>query len=379
VSQSDNGVIDDPRRNLPSLATPRRGAGQLLEGVLNRAASGGFDPDVYYVMAGRDDTLVEQEIMHGAGSSKFVYQFKIAGTEVDGISVVGARHLAAHCGGLRHRLVSSVSKIGALHVFTTYPGPDGVGMSVNTTVVPMLGSEPDYYEVVIEMTDVTNGNAIQQRARESKVEFRRDGTSYERPHFDKIADAKAYRNAVLALVRQDVLVRWKTEMLKLGRSDTITSSVLEEKRSGVLRYAARSGIPLERAAIEALTMDQIAGLADAAREGKQPAFVAAARGLALLSPEDRTSATSEDEKTQTDPIAGLLEQFQSLATVNDILALERNAAIKAQINKLKPDDRARFTQAIEALKAGRKAPSATAPDTADEAPAIRGEANVAAG
>ena len=81
--------------------------------------------------------------MHGAGSSKFVYSFKIAGEgEVSGISVIGARHLASHYGGIKHRMVASVRKVGELFTFTSYPAP-GMGMSVSVQVLPELGDQAD--------------------------------------------------------------------------------------------------------------------------------------------------------------------------------------------------------------------------------------------
>src|SRR5262249_41356792 len=49
----------------------------------------------------------------------------------------------------------------------------------------------------------------------------------------------------------------------------------------VLRFAAQRAIALDRHAVEALTLDQIGGLGDAAREGQLPAFVQAAKALGL--------------------------------------------------------------------------------------------------
>src|SRR5262245_28913046 len=102
----------------PALVAPR--AVEQLEAV--RAMTGGFDVDAWHVMDQRDDELVADEILNGAGSHAFVYDFEIQGTQVFGISVVGARHLAAHYRGLKHRLVASQHKIGELFTFTSYPG-----------------------------------------------------------------------------------------------------------------------------------------------------------------------------------------------------------------------------------------------------------------
>src|SRR5262249_51242641 len=104
---------------------------------------------------------------------------------------------------------------------------------------------------------------------------------YQKPNFEKIAQSKAYRNGVLGLIPQDVAFRWKAEMLRLKKGEGISVGVLSEKRANVLRFAASHAIGLDRQALERLTLDQIAGLGDAAREGQLPAFVNAARTLNL--------------------------------------------------------------------------------------------------
>lgn len=260
----------------PHLISPR--AAQTLEAVRN--VTGGFDIDAWHVMDERDNALVSDEMLHGTGSSAFVYDFDIKGTKVSGVSVVGARHLAAHYRGLKHRLVASMQKTGALFVFQSFPA-ENMPMSVSASVVHELGTEPDFYSAIVEIADIKTGNSIQIERREQRFEQRRDGSQYERQHYQTIAQSKAYRNAVLALVPQDLLIQWKEQQLKLRKSDTITASVLDEKRSGVLRFAAQHGLSLDRRAITQLTLDQIAGLGDAAREGQLPAFANSARALGL--------------------------------------------------------------------------------------------------
>ena len=262
--------------NRPSLAAPRHGP--LLE--MARQAGGGFDIDAFHVMDKRDNALITDEILNGAGSSKFVYNFSIQGTEVSGISVIGARHLAAHYGGLKHRLIASAQKTGELFVFTSFPY-DGMPMAVSASVVRELADEPDFYSVVVEISDIKAGNSVQVERRENRFESRRDKSQYERPNYATIAQSKAYRNGVLALIPQDVQIAWKAEMLKLGRGETLTASVIEEKRAGVLRFAAAKGLTIDRKAVEALTMDQIAGLADAARENVG-LFVNSAKALGIM-------------------------------------------------------------------------------------------------
>jgi hypothetical protein len=75
-------------------------------------------------------------------------------------------------------------------------------------------------------------------------------------------------------------------MLKLRKGETITASVLDEKRSNVLRFAARSSVVIDRRRLEGLTLEQISGLGDAAREGRLPAFVQAAGALGLTAERD---------------------------------------------------------------------------------------------
>ena len=259
---------------------PTRGSVQTLEAV-RVASGGGFDVDAWHVMDARDNALIADEVLNGAGSSKFVYSFPVAGSgDVAGISVVGARHLAAHYGGLKHRLVASVQKIGALHTFTSYPQPE-MPMSVQTSVIHDLADEEDYYEAIVEITDLKSGNSIQVAKRENRFEQKRDGSRFERLHYPTIAQSKCYRNGVLAIIPQDIQIKWKLAMLKLEKHDVITADVLGEKRDGVLRFAASRALSLDRQAVEALTMSQIGGLSDAARAG-QPSFEAAARALAVL-------------------------------------------------------------------------------------------------
>jgi hypothetical protein len=264
-----------------------------LEAVRTVNGGSSFDIDAWHVINERDNALIADEILHGAGSSSFVYSFEIKGQPVVGISVIGARHLAAHYKGLQHRIVASMEKIGPLFTFVAYPGEHP--MSVSASVVSELAEEPDFYAAVVEMTDLKTGNRIQTERREARVEYRRDGSTYERPNYATIAQSKAYRNAVLSLVPQDVVIQWREAMLKLKKGETITASVLDEKRSAVLRFAAQRAIALDRHAVEALTLDQISGLGDAAREGQLPAFVQAAQALGLAVAQTSPEAQERDE------------------------------------------------------------------------------------
>lgn len=245
----------------PQLPSPR---GMVLEAM---KGGGGFDADVFHVMEERDNQLIADEVLHGALSGKFVYNFEIQGKQVAGVSVVGARHLAYHYGGLRHRIVATVEKKGALHIFTSYPN-DTTPMSVHASFLHEIADEPDYYKAVVEIQDVKKGNTVQVECTETRFERKRDGSMYERPNFQKIAQSKGYRNAVLDLVPQDVVERFKKQCIAEGKSADVTESVIDQKRAGVLRFATSKGIGLDRQAIGQLTFQQIAGLGDAAREGE---------------------------------------------------------------------------------------------------------------
>lgn len=260
---------------------PTRSRMQILDAVRG-GTGGGFDVDAWHVMDQRDNALISDEIMNGSGSNKFIYTFPIAGSSVPvtGISVIGARHLAAHYGGIKHRLIASIQKIGSLFTFTSYPQPQ-MPMSVQCSVVHELEAEDDFYGAIIEISDIKTGNTIQVEKRESRYERKRDGSKFERPHYSIIAQSKAYRNGVLSIISQDVQMEFKLAMLKLGREDIITTSVMQEKRNGILRFAASKALHVDRQRIEALTMSQISGLSDAVRVDLD-SFKRAAESLAVI-------------------------------------------------------------------------------------------------
>ncbi len=265
-------------RPRPALVAPRQV--QTLEAV-REVTRGGFDVDAWHVMEARDDALIRDEILHGAGSSTFVYSFDMGGGKiVSGISVIGARHLAHYYKGLKHRMVASTAKTGKLLTFTSYPSEFG-NMSMTTAVLDDLEAEEDFYSAICEVIDLKTGNSIQVERREARYEERRGGGWFERPNYPTIAQSKAYRNAILALLPQDVIIPWKLEQLRLKKEEVITAGVLDEKRANVLHFAAQKAIALDRHAVEGLTLDQIAGMGDAAREGQLPAFVSAAQALGL--------------------------------------------------------------------------------------------------
>jgi hypothetical protein len=283
IERKDNPMATNDRPNLPSLRTTIDMA---------RNASGGFDAEAFWVMDKRDNQLVEDEILQGAGSKSFVYSFKISGKQVSGISVIGARHLAATYGGMRHRIIASIQKDGALHTITSYPTEERP-MAQSAAILPELADEPDYYQCLVELTDLKTGNTLQVEARERRFESRDDGSHWEKPHFQKIAQSKAYRNAVINIIPQDVVLRWKLQQLAL--TETITDDVIGQKRKAILAYTAKAAIPLARDAVAQLTMEQISALSDVAREGDKARFMDALDGLGLRRDEGNHDQDGEDK------------------------------------------------------------------------------------
>lgn len=272
---------------------------RLMEQVIDNTRQG-FDVDAFHVMDRRDNSLIEDEILNGSQSSKFLYVMEGMkgedGKPVSGVSVIGARHLAATYGGLKHRIVASMRKVGPLVINTSYPQP-GVPMATSIQRIPEIESDPDSYTVIMEVTDIKTGNSQMHEKTEERYGRRRDGSTFERPNYQIIAQSKCFRNSTLAVVPQDILIRWKADLLKLDKhKDIITDGVRDEKLSGILQFAAAKAIPIDRHKVEELTMDQISGLREAA-QGGQPAFVNAAKALGLIVPDDQPQQTTpEPEK-----------------------------------------------------------------------------------
>ncbi|HEY0205265.1 MAG TPA: hypothetical protein VGC15_14070 [Acetobacteraceae bacterium] len=250
-----------------------------------RAASkpaGGFNLDAWHAMDDRDMALVADELMHGAMSSAFVYSFTGEdGQPATGISVAGARHLAAHYGGIKHRIVLTVDKRGPRSTLMTQPHGD-TPAACKVVYEAEWNGEPDWYRCTVEVTDVKKGNTVQVTIEESSVGRRRDGSTFPKAHYPTIAESKAYRNAVLALIPQDVTMAFKVKALALGRSEDLTADVIGDKRDQVIAYATSRAILIDRKAVQGLSFAQIAGLADAARTGGLDTFHASLAALGLL-------------------------------------------------------------------------------------------------
>jgi len=272
----------------------RNNRSTLVETLAGQTGSR-FDPDIWTAMNQRDNALIEDEILHGAQSTAFVYSIPIAGGKrAEGITVIGAAELASTYGGIHVTMIASLSKRGSMFISRSYPY-GGFPGKIEVQQIPDLREEEDFFEVTIEVHDLKTGNKVPSSRRESRFEQRsaesmrrnpNQDPDFERPHLEQIAFSKAYRNGVCRVLPQAEQIKFKAKNLALGTDTSFVESVIDEKRSGVLRYAAAKAIAVDREAIEALTFEQIIGLADAVREGKAEQFVLAADALGIIVEDD---------------------------------------------------------------------------------------------
>lgn len=249
-------------------------AAALLNPLLQGPHYSKFDPDAWHVMQERDNALIRDELMHGAGSKSFVYEFEIKGSKVHGISVVGARELASQYKGIKSKIVATIEKRGALFIFRTF-----TPLSIETRVLYELEGDDDFYECVMEVSDIKTGNSIEVRKKESRTEKKRDGSTYERPHYDVICESKAYRNGVLAVLPQSVIKEFQQKCLSAGNSSE--EKTIQQLRAGALAHAAKNGVSLDRQALQELGYDEVRGLGAAAAQGLD-AFKRSAIALGLV-------------------------------------------------------------------------------------------------
>lgn len=269
-----------------SLSEMRRVTGETaspFESLLAQPMRGSrFDADAYHAMQARDSALIADSVLNGYSGKEYVYEMTIKGERVTGISVVGARALAAEYKGIKTRIVSAIDKTGPLFVMRTFDPPT---MSIQH--IPELADQMDFYEVVVEVQDLKTGNSIQQRKKEDKCGRKRDGGLFERPHFDVIAEAKAFRNGVLAIIPQDVVSQFEQKALSAGNKGSVQTKA--DRIAGLLRFAASKGVAVIRSAIEELTSDQIDGIGQAARESVESFRRAAvALGIAEIAADPAT-------------------------------------------------------------------------------------------
>lgn len=245
-----------------------------LAPFLSKGYTPNFDPAAYHAMQERDNQLIRDEIMHGYASRAFIYSFEIQGKKVHGVSVVGARELASQYKGIKARIVATVEKKGPLFIFRSFSP-----LGIETRFLPELNDDEDYYECVMEVSDLKTGNSIEVRKKENRSERKRDGNYFIRPHYDVICESKAYRNGVLSILPQGVIKDFEARCLASGGATT--EKTIDQLREGATAFAAKHGVPADRRAIHGLAYAELLGLGNAASAGKQ-AFAEACAALGLI-------------------------------------------------------------------------------------------------
>lgn len=227
-----------------------------------------FSLEAYHAMERRDVALIADELEHGATSKAFVYSFQMDGKTVSGVSVIGARHLVAAYGGVKHRIVGTLDKRAARCTMMTFPYGD-TPMAVQIIDRKEWEEVDDWFRVIVEMVDIKTGNSIQVSHEECAMEFRKDKTKFRRPHYTKIAESKAYRNAALALMPQDIVQQFKQAALDARSTIDLTPDLIQDRRDGVLTHATAKGISVDRQAINRLSFAQIDGLVTAVKSSPE--------------------------------------------------------------------------------------------------------------
>lgn len=252
------------------------GEGDIFQTLLQRSVQV-FNPDAYHVMQQRDEQLIEDELLRGSASKAFVYDFDIKGSRVTGVSIVGARQLASEYGGIKSKIVATVEKRGALFIFRSFDP-----LNIHTTVLHELAEETDYYECIMQVDDIKTGNSTQVRKKEAKTERKRDGGTFDRPHYDVVADSKARRNGILDVLPQSVILAFKQKHLAAG--NVSNEKTFDQLRAGALQFSAKYGITLRRHVLQQLTYAEIAGIGGAAGLGID-AFKKACEAVGLIEAE----------------------------------------------------------------------------------------------
>lgn len=288
-------------------------------------AVGAFNADAYHAMQARDDQLIRDGVLHGYTGKEYVYNFKINGAEVTGVSVVGARELAAHYGGIKSRIVASVDKTGSLFVFKSFEP-----LAIQAQIIPQLADDPDFYEVVMEITDIKTGNSLQVRKKETKTEKRRDGSSYDRPHYDVIAESKAYRNGVLSIIPQNVIYAFEQRALQAGNKSQ--EKTIDQLRAGILGFAAKNALALDRQAINDLLYAEISGLGTAANQGIG-AFKESVAALGLLHQEIQDSTGEAPSAEKTEKPNATREVNQQEVKMSDVQRALETATTRAELDE----------------------------------------------
>lgn len=237
------------------------------------AVAGDFDKERHYVLAERDRKAITEAIIYGAVDTDWVYRLP-GRSGAEGISVVGARQLAALYKGLRHRILFSVEKRGPLWTITNYPTDRREGSVLFQIQPPGTEDVPDFYKVLVEVEDIKTGNSLQDEKTELRVNFDREGKPYDNAHYATIAQAKAARNAVEHILPQDFVRRFVDNALGLKdeaggkpESRAFAMSAIEEAHRKIAAYAVSYSIAIDTMKLDKLDMATVEGLRMAAGTG----------------------------------------------------------------------------------------------------------------
>ena len=261
--------------------------GHSFSDDFSRLMSGpAFSSEAWHAMSERDNQLIADSILHGYAGEEYIYSFNVNGSPVEGVSVIGARELAAQYGGIQARLQSSADKAGSLIVTKSY----GATLAVDTRIIPQIEDDDDWYECVIEVSDIKTGNSITIRKKEFKSGTRKDGTKFPREHYDTIAESKAYRNGVLAIIPQSTIKKFKEKCRQAGRvGEELTRDQILD---GLLAWSAKHQVSVDRKALQKLTYNELRALGANTKEGQAVFRAAAAAAGVLLDNGQPTQAAS---------------------------------------------------------------------------------------
>ena len=137
MSQTVDRTVSTFAREAAAQTRARSTSERLMDEVIDRTMQSGFDADAFHVMNERDTRLIQDELMGGPRSDRFVYNFEIGGKKIEGISAIGARELATYYGRIRHRLVSSTRKVKELITRRNIHEPQKVWQDQLSLICPL--------------------------------------------------------------------------------------------------------------------------------------------------------------------------------------------------------------------------------------------------
>jgi hypothetical protein len=135
-----------------------------------------LDTDAFLQMDSRDEAQIVRELM-GEYIDEYVYSFDAGGKKVVGVSWAGIEEASRQYGGIKVRIVER-------------------------------NENDEHIECIIEATDSRTGSVRLGIACQAKVEKLRDGKTRPDPFARQKVMAKAQRNAIRALLPQQLLKAW---------------------------------------------------------------------------------------------------------------------------------------------------------------------------